>query len=1654
MKKSLYLLLLLCFSITLPNLLPAQAWFKPATAQDAGRLGGDRQIKPARARIIGVDLGHLKAQLAEAPLWHTPGARLNALTLKLPLPNGQDRTFKVVEAPVMDEALSARFPGMRSYAGYSQEDGTAYARFGYSHKGFHAMILSGRHSTVFIDIYSDGQTRYHQVYYKSDYTGVAGNDFTCRLEQEEVDAPAPETSPAALIGDCILRNYRLAIACTGEYAQFHGGTIPDVLAAYNVAMTRINGVYERDFTVHMELIGSTDQVVFLDPDTDPYTNNSSSTLLGENQATIDDVIGFDQYDIGHVFSTGGGGVASLASVCTNRKARGVTGLSSPINDPFYIDYVAHEMGHQFGANHTQNNSCNRVGATAMEPGSASTIMGYAGICSPDVQDNSDDYFHAISIQEVTNTIEFGAGSDCPEFIFLENSGPALNPVSEPYVLPVSTPFFLTAEATDAEEDALTYCWEQMDNEVATMPPVSASTEGPSFRSLLPVPSPTRYFPNLDAVVSNTPETWEVLPSVSRTMNFRCSVRDNFPGGGCVKATDVELLFSDDAGPFLVQQPNTNVIWEVGTSEEVTWEVAGTDAPPINCSEVDLYLSIDGGFSYPILLAEAVPNDGAQTVIVPFELTSAARVQVVASDNIFYDISDEDFEIQLPPSPTVLITSTPVFQSLCNDVDATFEIVTTPVAGFEEPLDLSVVGLPDGATAAFSMNPVPSDAATTLTVGNLTDVAAGLYELSVEVTSPSLSKTFVVSLEVAAGVPELPVLGSPIAGAQSVPLNGTLNWAASDFADHYQVEVATSPAFGAETVVSATVADTSYALAGLQESTVYYWRVLPVNECGMGNSLSWNSFQTLRSQCVEYLDAAPNLEIPSSGTGDFATTLTSDGDFQIDGFKVGLVIDHTWVGDLSATLMAEDGTTVTLFDQPGVPGSDFGCGEDNLLVDFDDDAALTAQEFENTCASSPPQAIAGSFQSVDPLAAFEGLSATGTWTLTISDAFNQDGGNLVAWWVELCPPAQAPAPPDTLANIPLEVLYAQQRTITAEVLAYEKMGVMPEEVTYRVTALPEHGTLQMAGTGALEVGDVFSQAAINAGLLAYQHDASFTTSDKVVFDLTDTEGGWRTAEVFQIVISDPAVLSALAAVTNAIGCAGEADGAVEVAVSGGLPPYMYTLNDGMPQPDSVFTNLPAGDYAIVVTDDLDQETALPVISLAEPDPLTLSAATSVNTLVLEAEGGTAPYQFSIDGGEIFGEAPAFDGLPNGVYDLVVEDANGCLASASFALNLLQSAQVTTTDNACAEAMHGSIMAADIQGGEAPYTFSLNGSDPQSNPAFTGLAAGSYDLQITDANGSQLVIAQILIDAPAPLGLNIALESNDLTLEASGGTAPYQYSIDGGITFGIPSTFPDLPNGTYNLVVQDANGCTRMSNATISIILSADITVMDASCSDAADGSLAVGTIEGGEAPYVYQLGEAPAQDSPVFDNLSPGSYDITIFDADGDALDISGVVVGAPALLNLSAEVEETTLMLSASGGTPPYLYSIDGGSTFVPDTVFTELSNGAYALIVQDARGCLSVLQMVTIMVSGVEQVPSNWNVRLSPNPTNGPVVLAGKGFESAALEWSLVSPLGQVLQSGHLPLLDQRWQLQLSIEPLPAGVYWVQLRTANGRGAWPVIKH
>jgi hypothetical protein len=304
------------------------------------------------------------------------------------------------------------------------------------------------------------------------------------------------------------------------------------------------------------------------------------------------------------------------------------------------------MGHQFGANHTFNNSCgnNRNGGTAVEPGSGSSIMAYAGICPPNVQPHSDDYFTAISIQEMWAFVKNGAGQ-CGAQSATNNLPPTAD-AGPDYTIPKSTPFILKGIATDPDGDALTHCWEQMNPQIAPMPPQNTSTVGPAFRTIDPLASPDRYMPALVTVLNNqTQSLWEVVPSVGRNMSFRYTVRDNVAGGGSSASDNMVVTTDGTAGPFLVTSQDTPTTWTIGNTETITWDVAGTDVAPVSCPTVDIWFSTDGGQTYPISLALNVPNNGSALIDVPNVNTTTGRLMVMSSNNIFYDLNNAAITVE-------------------------------------------------------------------------------------------------------------------------------------------------------------------------------------------------------------------------------------------------------------------------------------------------------------------------------------------------------------------------------------------------------------------------------------------------------------------------------------------------------------------------------------------------------------------------------------------------------------------------------------------------------------------------------------------------------------------------------------------------------------------------------------------------------------------------------------------------------------------------------------------------------------------------------------------------------------------------------------------------------------------------------------------------
>lgn len=1130
----------LLYGLLLPIFVSAQAggtttFWTPQPPSAELRQAGERHIQPQVYQVFALDIDALRSYLAQAPMEGSPAAADRPLLLEMPLPGGETIRFGVWESPVMEAGLSARYPGIRTYAGRALEMPAMSLRFDLTPQGFHAMLLTQQHGTVFIDPLYHGQDRLYQVYAKKDFVPPAHKEFSCAFHNGPAAAPAFGTFAGRKhFGDCQLRTYRLALACSGEYAQFHGGTVPLVLGAMVTTMNRVNGVYERDFAVRMNIVDNNDTLVFLNADTDPFTNDDVFAMLDENQTIIDSLIGTDHYDIGHVFGTGGGGVAGYGVVCNpDLKAIGVTGGGAPVGDPFDIDYVAHEIGHQFAGSHTFRGcgNGNETDPTALEPGSGSTIMAYAGICGDNVQFNSDDYFHGYNLEEMSNFIAFGGGNTCGERTTLNNAPPEVINVEQRHVIPIGTPFFLTAEASDPNGDPLTYCWEQFDSELSTQPPLPGNTGGPNFRTLSPSPSPTRYFPALAALANGGPFTWEMLPAVTRQLHFRVSVRDNAPGGSCTSHGDAAIQVSSTAGPFVVTAPNVpGIRWTAGGQEMVYWDVANTQLAPVSCAAVDIRLSTDGGLSYPIVLAAGVPNSGFYAVDVPGLSTETARVMVVCAGGIFFDISNHNFAIETPSLGFVLRTEPNLISTCGLDVlDIALAVDTT--GGFGGTVALEVSGLPQGAEATFAPDTVQAGTQAILTLSGLAAANPGLYTVVITGNANGGNQAAPFVLHISPALPEPVFPAIPIDGTTHAPLLPTLAWAGLPGADLYTVQVADNPDFAPVSFQQSGLGANQYQVPeSLPNGATLYWRIQASNACGEGEFGPAYRFSTAAVACTTLVSSSLPLAIDPNDT----TTVLAHIEFPLPGIVTDVNVPllrgtHEWINDLSFSLISPLGTSSALLGP-------ICWDEDDFDIRFDDQA--TAPYNSIPC----PPTDGGLYRPREPLSIFHEQDPQGIWTLRVFDSWAADGGELTDWSLEVCylPPTNAGCSLSAAATL----------TTTG--------------------CTPCATSVSLAHTGA-------------AGQAAYLwSDGSLESSRPDIcpgsYTVTVVDTASCTATLLITVPPPAGFLSATATATPAQGAD---NGTATATAMGGTPPLSYLWSTG--DTTATLQQLPPGLYTVTVTD---------------------------------------------------------------------------------------------------------------------------------------------------------------------------------------------------------------------------------------------------------------------------------------------------------------------------------------------------------------------------------------------------------------------------------------------------------------------------------------
>lgn len=645
-----------------------KAWSTVKSNNFKALKSAERESFPTDFKLMELNLGVIKNQLKNVPV--RSNSTKSNIVITLPNVDGGIEQFEMYEASNFDADLQAQYPEIRSYVGVGINDKSAILRMSLDPSGIQTMVFRADKPTEFMEPYSEDKTVY-AIYSSSRQKGKL--PFTCFTpEQELVLDLSDKTNSVSKSSTGTLLNFRLALSCNGEYANYFGATSSAqsalVLAAFNATMTRVNGVFEKDFAIHMNIVAQTTNVIFYNPVTDPYTTMASwntqlqqtlntsltgpSTSLAANNAA---------YDVGHMFgaSGGGGSAGCIGCVCVNgvasgtgaTKGRGITSPADgvPLGDTFDIDYVAHELGHQFGANHTFSHSSEGTGVNK-EVGGGVTIMGYAGITSYNTHMNSIDIFHSASIAQVQANM---AGKTCPTSTAITHGAPVVSAGAD-YIIPRSTPFVLTGSATDTGgTGSMTFTWEQNDDAGASTGANSVAsatkTVGPNFVCYPDTSSPSRYFPTMASVLSGSTTTqgadvtMEALSSVARTLNFRLTARDNVAGQGQTNFDNMVVTVDATRGPLTVTSQNVDgIVWAPNSTQTVTWAVNNTNTSA-GGSNVDILYTTDAGATWTTILANT-PNDGSQNITVPNISAPNCRIMVKASGNIFFNVNLKNIAI--------------------------------------------------------------------------------------------------------------------------------------------------------------------------------------------------------------------------------------------------------------------------------------------------------------------------------------------------------------------------------------------------------------------------------------------------------------------------------------------------------------------------------------------------------------------------------------------------------------------------------------------------------------------------------------------------------------------------------------------------------------------------------------------------------------------------------------------------------------------------------------------------------------------------------------------------------------------------------------------------------------------------------------------------
>ncbi len=563
-----------------------------------------------------------------------------------------------------------------------------------------------------------------------------------------------------------------------------------------------------------------------------------------------------------------------------------------------------------------------------------------------------------------------------------------------------------------------------------------------------------------------------------------------------------------------------------------------------------------------------------------------------------------------------------------------------------------------------------------------------------------------------------------------------------------------------------------------------------------------------------------------------------------------------------------------------------------------------------------------------------------------------------------------------------------------------------------------GTISISVSG----GTLPYQYSIDNGSTFVSNGGNFTGLSAGNYPIVVRDNNGCTTSGSTITINNPSAIVITSEIKTDISCNGLTDGTISVTASGGSPPYLYSIDGGITYVSNGgnFVGLSAGNYDISVLDSDNCSTNGSTITIIEPTAILIESelfsniscnGASDGTINIVVSGGISPYEYSVDGGTTFvPNGGNFSGLPPGSYNIVVRDNNGCISNGS-SLNLTEPIVIvidseTKTDVSCNGGNDGTITIV-ASGGNPPFVYSIDGGISFLNNGgnFTGLPAGNYDVAVRDSQSCIKAGSTITVNEPVVLVIDTQVITDiscfgsvdgSIALTATGGTPPYEYSIDGGITYlSNGGIFTGLASGAYALAVRDINSCTFLG-PTVSIQEPSEISIVseivtDVTCNGVSNGTITI-TASGGNLPYTYSIdgGTTFVDNNGEFKSLSPGNYDVVVKDLNGCTKPGSTLVINEPTPLVISSEnftsstcfeSNDGTITIVANGGVSPYFYSIDGGMTYVENGgIFTDLPVGIYTISVRDQNVCqtdgntITIIEPPQILIDSlqVEQVTCN----------------------------------------------------------------------------------